>query len=256
MIKIQNLTKKFIQNKEEFTALNQISVTIPDGEIFGIIGKSGAGKSTFLRCLNLLERPTEGEIQVDKTSLTSLSEKKLRETRRKIGMIFQHFNLLAHATVFDNVALPLRAAGKSADEIKMRVNELLNIIELTDKSNSYPDELSGGQKQRVAIARALANKPNVLLCDEATSALDTQTTKSILNLLKKINKEYNVTIVLITHQIEVVKYICHQVAVMDKGRFAEVTRKDDFFKNPQSAEGKSLVFNQDFSNESVEEAFL
>ena len=222
MIEFVNLNKNFQSKKTTFAALNKINLKIEQGEIFGIIGKSGAGKSTLLRCANLLERPTQGSVVLDGINLTLLSEKELRFKRRKMGMIFQHFNLLSHATVFKNIALPLQAAGVSKQEIKERVQYLLEVTELSDKINRYPDELSGGQKQRVAIARALANNPSILLCDEATSALDTETTNSILNLLKKINKEFNVTILLITHQIDVVKNICHRVAVIDKGQIVNV----------------------------------
>jgi D-methionine transport system ATP-binding protein len=221
MIQFININKEFNNKNNTFFALKNINLTIEQGEIFGITGKSGAGKSTLLRCANLLERPTSGSVVLDGVYLNSLSAKELRVKRREIGMIFQHFNLLNQATVFKNIALPLQAAGVSKNEIKKRVQYLLEVTELTDKINNYPDELSGGQKQRVAIARALANNPSILLCDEATSALDSETTMSILNLLKKINQEFKVTIILITHQIEVVKYICHRVVVMDKGEITE-----------------------------------
>jgi D-methionine transport system ATP-binding protein len=224
MIEFIDIAKKFRKKNDEFVALQNVNLKIAQGEIFGIIGKSGAGKSTLLRCANLLERPSQGSVLLDGVDLTLLPEKKLRLARRKIGMIFQHFNLLSRATVFQNIALPLQTAGISKQEIKERVHYLLAVTELSDKINCYPDELSGGQKQRVAIARALANHPSVLLCDEATSALDAETTKSILNLLKKINTEFNVTILLITHQLEVVKYICHRVAVMEKGSLVEISQ--------------------------------
>lgn len=251
MIEFIGVSKKFQNKHEHFLALDNINLHIPQGEIFGIIGKSGAGKSTLLRCANLLERPSNGNIILDGVNLTSLSEKELRLKRRKIGMIFQHFNLMTNATVFKNISIPLEAAGLGKQEIKERVQYLLAVTELSDKINRYPDELSGGQKQRVAIARALANNPTTLLCDEATSALDTETTKSILNLLKKINKEFNVTILLITHQIDVVKYVCHRVGVMDKGSLVEIASKNEFFKNPKSKQGQALIFTQDFTNEEV-----
>ncbi len=249
MIEFINVDKVFYSKNSKFVALDKVNLTVPQGEIFGIIGKSGAGKSTLLRCANLLERPTHGSIILNGVNLTTLPEKQLRLSRRKIGMIFQHFNLLSHATVFQNIALPLEAAQLTKKEIKERVEYLLEVTELSDKINRYPDELSGGQKQRVAIARALANNPSVLLCDEATSALDAETTKSILKLLKKINYEFKVTILLITHQIEVVRYICHEVAVMDKGILVEVSEKDDFFKHPKSKEGQSLISTQNFSSD-------
>lgn len=248
MIEFIDISKFFVNKNEQFYALKNIHLKIGQGEIFGIIGKSGAGKSTLLRCANLLERPNSGKVILDGDDLTSLSEKQLRFKRRQIGMIFQHFNLLAHSTVFQNVALPLEAAGYSKRIVKERVEDLLAVTDLLDKTNRYPDELSGGQKQRVAIARALANNPKVLLCDEATSALDSETTKSILDLLKKINKEFNVTILLITHQIEVVKYVCHRLAVMEKGSLIEVSEKNSFFKNPLSKQGKNLLFVQNLSH--------
>lgn len=231
MIEFINLYKKFSNKNEEFTALNNINLKIAQGEIFGIIGKSGAGKSTLLRCANLLEKPTQGRVIVDGDDLTSLSNKELNLKRRKIGMIFQHFNLLSQVNVYNNIALPLKVAGLSKQEIKKRVEYLLAVTELEDKIERYPDELSGGQKQRVAIARALANNPSVLLCDEATSALDTETTKSILNLLKTINTKFGVTILLITHQMEVVNSICHRVAIMKKGTLSETHDRSNFVVN-------------------------
>ncbi|MES2614451.1 MAG: ATP-binding cassette domain-containing protein [Bdellovibrionota bacterium] len=249
MIEFVNLSKNFNKKNSNFQALNNINLTVQQGEIFGIVGKSGAGKSTLLRCANLLEKPSFGNIILDGVNLNSLSEKELRLKRRKIGMVFQHFNLLTHSTVFKNIALPLEVAGFSKKEIKDRVDYLLKVVDLSEKINSYPDELSGGQKQRVAIARALANSPSVLLCDEVTSALDAQTSKSVLNLLKKINKEFGVTILLITHQIEVVQYICHRVAVIEKGGLVEVSKKEEFMQEPKSREGKSLIFSHDFSSE-------
>ena len=241
MIEFKDVAKNYHNKKSSFIALQNINLSIKEGEIFGVIGKSGAGKSTLLRCINLLERPSKGQVIFNHTNLTSLNSKELRDVRRKIGMIFQHFNLLSQSTVFQNIALPLEVAGHSQKEINKRVNYLLKITDLLDKKNRYPDELSGGQKQRVAIARALANKPSVLLCDEATSALDVENTKSILTLLKRINRVFNVTIILITHQIEVIKAVCHRVAVMESGNIVEVTDKNTFFNHPQSEQGQSFL---------------
>ena len=218
MIEVQQLTKAY----KDITAIKDINLTIEKGEIFGIIGYSGAGKSTLLRCLNLLEKPTEGSIFVDKEDITTLSDKAVRKKRQQIGMIFQHFHLISAKTVYENVAFSLKAAGKSKEEMKNRVPELLEMVGLADKAGNYPSQLSGGQKQRVGIARALANDPKVLLCDEATSALDPTTTDSILKLLKKINETLGITIVLITHEMEVVQTICDRVAVMEAGEIVEI----------------------------------
>ena len=219
MIYLKNICKTFIDdNKKEVHAVNDVSLTINDGDIFGIIGFSGAGKSTLVRCINLLERPTSGTVEVDGKDLTKLSEKELRESRKKIGMIFQHFNLFPSRTIFGNVAFPLQGSGLSKEEIAAKVRNLLELVGISEKENAYPSQLSGGQKQRVAIARALANDPDILLCDEATSALDPQTTKAILDLLKDLNKKLGITIVVITHEMAVVKEICNKVAVMEKGR--------------------------------------
>lgn len=212
--------------------VDNVSLKIAKGEIFGIIGYSGAGKSSLLRCLNLLEKPTSGEVYVDQVELTSLNKAQLRKARLKIGMIFQHFYLVSSKTVFENVAFALKAAGKSKAEIQDRVLGLLDIVGLADKVDAFPSQLSGGQKQRVAIARALANEPNVLLCDEATSALDPTTTKAILKLLKKINEDLGLTIVLITHEMEVVKEICDRVAVMQLGKVIEEGTVYEVFANP------------------------
>ena len=220
MIEVQQLTKAY----KDITAIKDINLTIEKGEIFGIIGYSGAGKSTLLRCLNLLEKPTEGSIFVDNEDITTLSDKEVRKERQQIGMIFQHFHLISAKTVYENVAFSLKAAGKSKEEMKNRVPELLEMVGLADKADNYPSQLSGGQKQRVGIARALANDPKVLLCDEATSALDPTTTDSILKLLKKINETLGITIVLITHEMEVVQTICHRVAVMEAGEIVEIGR--------------------------------
>ncbi|MBD8004770.1 methionine ABC transporter ATP-binding protein [Bacillus norwichensis] len=237
MIDIQRVTKRY----KNVAAVDDVSLTIRQGEVFGIIGYSGAGKSTLLRCLNLLERPTEGKILIDGKDLTALSDSKVRKERQKIGMIFQHFHLISSKTVFDNVAFSLKAAGKTKEEIKKKVPELLEMVGLSDRSRHYPSQLSGGQKQRVGIARALANDPKVLLCDEATSALDPTTTKSILHLLKKINETLGITIVLITHEMEVVQDICHRVAVMEDGKVVEIGDIYDIFANPKTELSKQFV---------------
>lgn len=220
MIEIKNISKTFRRKKQVFKALDDISLTIPPGDITGIIGFSGAGKSTLIRCVNLLEKPDQGQILINGTDLGQLSSKQLAAQRKKIGMIFQHFNLLSSRTVFDNVALPLELEKLSKPEIRSKVTELLKIVGLENKADEYPASLSGGQKQRVAIARALANDPHLLLCDEATSALDPVTTKSILALLKDINQRLNITILLITHQMEVIQSICKHVAIIDHGKLA------------------------------------
>ncbi len=233
MIELKNVTKKFYQKDREVTALNDVSLHVPQGKIFGVIGMSGAGKSTLIRCVNLLEKPTSGDIIVDGKHLIRLSNSQLAQERRKIGMIFQHFNLLSSRTVFENVAFPLELSGTSKAEIKERVTELLKLVGLAEKINDYPASLSGGQKQRVAIARTLANNPTVLLCDEATSALDPGTTRSILNLLKDINKRLHITMLLITHQMEVVKSICDEVAVISHGQLIEQGTVGEIFANPK-----------------------
>ncbi|MBP1224768.1 methionine ABC transporter ATP-binding protein MetN [Flavobacterium sp. 1355] len=234
MIELKNITKKFHKTGREIIALQDVSVHVPPGKIFGVIGTSGAGKSTLIRCINLLEKPTSGDVLVDGKSLLQLSNSQLAKERRQIGMIFQHFNLLSSRTVFDNVAFPLELAGVSKPDIKKRVLELLDLVGLSEKINDYPASLSGGQKQRVAIARTLANNPKVLLCDEATSALDPGTTRSILNLLKDINKRLNITILLITHQMEVVKAICDEVAVISNGKLIEQGTVGEIFANPKN----------------------
>jgi len=241
VIQLQQVTKTFGSAANQVTALDNINLHIQEGEIFGIIGFSGAGKSTLIRCLNLLERPTRGKVTVAGRDLTSLSEKELREARREIGMIFQHFNLLASRTVAENVAFPLEIAGLPVGEIKARVAEMLALVGLEDKAVSYPAQLSGGQKQRVGIARALASKPKVLLCDEATSALDPQTTDSILKLLKDINRQLGLTIVLITHEMNVIREICHRVAVIEGGKLIELGSVFDVFTNPQHPTTKDFV---------------
>ncbi|MDO3423294.1 ATP-binding cassette domain-containing protein [Chryseobacterium sp. APV1] len=218
MIEIKNVSKTFHQKKQSFKALNNVSLTIEQGDIVGIIGFSGAGKSTLIRTVNLLEKPDSGEIVIKGRDFTKLNSRQLAQERKKIGMIFQHFNLLSSRTVFENIALPLELDHVSKTEINKKVNELLKIVGLEDKAHDYPKSLSGGQKQRVAIARALANDPYLLLCDEATSALDPATTQSILQLLRDINQRLGITILLITHEMEVIKTVCNHVAVIDKGQ--------------------------------------
>lgn len=230
MIKLTGLNKHYGPHH----VLQNISLSIQEGEIFGIIGKSGAGKSTLLRCLNLLERPDGGTVFINHESLTGLPPEALRHARHHIGMIFQHFNLLHAKSVYDNIALPLRIQNIPESEIQPRVHELLALVELSDKIHVKPDDLSGGQKQRVAIARALISSPQVLLCDEATSALDPETTTSILDLLKKINALYRITIVLITHEMEVIKQLAHRVALMEHGKIIDVIALDDLFSQPTS----------------------
>jgi D-methionine transport system ATP-binding protein len=239
MIDLCGITKSFAGKP----AIQNISLFIQEGEIFGIIGKSGAGKSTLLRCINLLERPDTGQVIVDGQDLMTLSRKDLALARHKIAMIFQHFNLLNSKTVYENIALPMRIQGIDEDSIKLKIEELLVLVELTDKKEAYPSQLSGGQKQRVAIARALTCAPKILLCDEATSALDPETTESILNLLKKINALYGITIVLITHEMDVIKRICKRVAIIDDSNIVETTAVACVFNNPDSA-ARAMFYKQ------------
>lgn len=239
MIKLTHLQKVF--NQGGVKALNEVSLEIEQGDIFGIIGYSGAGKSTLIRCINGLENPTSGTVEVMGQEISSLSEKELMSVRKNIGMIFQHFNLLSSKTVFENIAFPLKYTKLSKDEKEKRVKELLQLVGLEDKLKAYPSQLSGGQKQRVAIARALATNPKILLCDEATSALDPQTTRSILELLKEINQELGITIVLITHQMEVIKEICTKVAVMERGNILETGTLVEVFGRPKSHITKEFV---------------
>lgn len=241
MISIKNLSKNFNTPYGKVEVLKGVNLEIEKGDIFGIIGFSGAGKSTMVRCLNLLEKPDEGSIVIGDKDMTKLNKKELRKAREKIGMIFQQFNLFDSKTVFDNVAFPLKVAGYPKDKINERVHEILELVELKDKEKAHPAQLSGGQKQRVGIARALANNPDVLLSDEATSALDPQTTYSILELLKNINKKLNLTIVLITHELDVVKYCCNNVAVIEKGVIMEEGPTDEVFLNPQSDTAKVFI---------------
>ena len=241
MIRLEHISKRFEAGKQTVDAIKDVSLCIEKGTIAGIIGFSGAGKSTLARCINLLERPTEGKVVVGDAELTALNEKQLREKRKKIGMIFQHFNLFASRTVYGNVAYPLRGSGRSRKEIEEKVRSLLDLVGLKDKADAYPSQLSGGQKQRVAIARALANDPEVLLSDEATSALDPETTRSILRLLKEVNRTLGITIVVITHEMQVVKEICHQVYVMEDGRVVEQGDVFQIFASPQQAITRRFV---------------
>lgn len=241
MIKLVNVEKTYYSKAGNIAALKKTNLEIKEGTIFGIIGLSGAGKSTLIRCINMLEVPTSGQVFVDGQELTAMSEAQLRKARQNIGMIFQHFNLLASRTVFDNVAFPLEIQGIPRDKIKARVEELLELVQLSDRGDYYPSQLSGGQKQRVGIARALASNPKVLLSDEATSALDPQTTKSILQLLRDINSRLNLTIVMITHQMEVVKEICDQVAVIENSTIIEEGSMYKVFTEPQQETTKEFV---------------
>ncbi len=241
MIEIKNLSKTFITATSKVQALDNINLKIEKGDIFGIIGFSGAGKSTLIRCLNRLEEPDSGRILVEGRDITNMDKKELRGARRKIGMIFQQFNLLDSRTVFQNIAFPLEISGLPKEKIKGRVDEILEMVGLNDKANSYPSQLSGGQKQRVGIARALANEPDVLLSDEATSALDPMTTYSILELLKEINQKLNLTIILITHELDVLNHICKNMAVIEEGKIVESGPVEKFFTNPESSTAKSFV---------------
>lgn len=240
MIQLEHLSKTF-PGKDSVHALRDVSLTVRKGEIYGVIGYSGAGKSTLIRCINLLERPDEGTVRVDGVELTALGACALNRERRKIGMIFQQFNLFATRTVLDNVAYPLRFSGMSRRDIREKAESLLRYVELEDKRDAYPSQLSGGQKQRVAIARALACDPKVLLCDEATSALDPQTTASILQLIQRLNREMGITVVMITHQMQVVKEACHRVAVMENGRVVEEGDVFSIFAHPQQEITRSFV---------------
>ena len=241
MIRLENVSKTFTDSNKEVHAVNNVSLTINDGDIFGIIGSSGAGKSTLVRCINLLEKPTDGKVFVDDAEITALSGKELRKARKKIGMIFQHFNLMPSRTIFGNVAYPLRGSGLSKEEIKEKVHHLLELVGISEKENAFPSQLSGGQKQRVAIARALANDPSILLCDEATSALDPQTTKSILKLLQQLNQTLGITVVVITHEMAVVKEICNRVAVMDHGDVVEEGEVFHVFASPKEPLTRSFI---------------
>ncbi|MEY1424802.1 methionine ABC transporter ATP-binding protein MetN [Morganella morganii] len=241
MIKLTNINKVFQQGHREIQALSDINLHVPQGQIYGVIGASGAGKSTLIRCVNMLERPTSGQVLVGGRDLTKMNDKELTRARRGIGMIFQHFNLLSSRTVFGNIALPLELDRVPAAEIEKRVVKLLDLVGLSDKRDVYPANLSGGQKQRVAIARALANEPEVLLCDEATSALDPATTRSILELLKDINRRLELTILLITHEMDVVKRICDQVAVISGGQLIEQNTVSEVFSHPKTPVAQAFI---------------
>ena len=241
IIQIKHLSKIFGSGDNQVAALQDVTLEVKPGEIFGIIGLSGAGKSTLVRCINLLEHPNEGAVLFHGKDLTHLKERELRMQRRKISMIFQSFNLLDQRNCLDNICFPLELAGVSKKEAKKRAMELLEIVGLPDKAEAYPLQLSGGQKQRIAIARALASDPEVLLCDEATSALDPKTTDQILQLLQKINRERGITVIIITHQMSVIEQICHQVAILDAGRVAEIGAVEEVFRNPKSKAGRRLV---------------
>ncbi|MFV0636536.1 methionine ABC transporter ATP-binding protein [Mitsuokella sp. WILCCON 0060] len=241
MIQLSHIEKTYDSPSGPVKALKGIDLTIARGEIFGIIGLSGAGKSTLIRCINMLERPTAGKVIVDGQDMTAMSEKELRKARKNIGMIFQHFNLLSSATVYDNIAFPLRLSHTPESEIRKKVEPLLELVGLADKAKQYPSQLSGGQKQRVGIARALASEPKVLLCDEATSALDPQTTRSILELIQDINRKLSLTVVVITHEMQVIKEICDKVAVIENGVIAEQGTVLDVFTNPQKPITKEFI---------------
>ena len=241
MIELRGITQTYQGSQGPVEALKGIDLTIQPGEVFGIIGKSGAGKSSLVRVINLLNRPSTGQVIVGGQDLTQLNDAQLREARREIGMVFQHFNLLSSRTVFDNAALPLELAGMDKAAIRARVNPLLELVGLAHLADRYPAQISGGQKQRVGIARALASRPKVLLSDEATSALDPETTRSILDLLRQVNRELGLTVVLITHQMQVIKQVADRVAVIEAGRIVEQGRVLDVFTRPQQAITKSLI---------------
>lgn len=246
MYVLEDVYKSFVSDEGKVEAVSNVSLRIDKAEIFGIIGSSGAGKSTLIRCLNLLEYPEAGKVIFKGEDLLTLTKKQIRQRRKKIGMVFQNFNLLASRTVFENIAFPIDSKNK--DEVKKKVLDLLEIVGISDKVYRYPHQLSGGQKQRVAIARALANDPDVLLCDEATSALDPQTTTSILSLLKELNQNLNLTIIIITHEMDVIKNICDRVAIMDQGKILEVDKVINIFTNPKETVTKGFVqenFNQE-----------
>ena len=244
MIRLEHITKTFQTKETNLHAVNDVSLTIEQGDIYGIIGFSGAGKSTLVRCINLLEVPSQGKVWIRDTNLLELTEEELRKQRQKIGMIFQHFNLLSQRSVLDNVTFPLEIIGKKKNEAKEKARELLKLVGLEEKEKAYPAQLSGGQKQRVAIARALATDPDILLCDEATSALDPMTTANILTLLKEINEKLGLTIVIITHQMEVVKQICHKVAIMEEGKVVEEGQVQTVFSTPKSEVAKKLLLTE------------
>lgn len=248
MIELKNLSKSFVTADGTVEALKDISLSINDGEIFGIIGMSGAGKSTLVRCINMLEKPTQGSVYIDEKNIGTLSSKQLRAERRNISMIFQGFNLLMQRNCLKNVLFPLELEGLKGEKAKQKARELLQVVGLADKEKVYPAQLSGGQKQRIAIARAIATNPRVLLCDEATSALDPQTTHSILSLIKEINQKLGITVVVITHQMSVVEEICDKVAILDNGEVVECGKVSDIFSSPKSKAAKQLVFPEGEQN--------
>ncbi|MBT2569327.1 methionine ABC transporter ATP-binding protein [Planococcus sp. ISL-110] len=254
MIQFEGVAKTYQSGKQEIHALNGIDLTVETGEIYGVIGFSGAGKSSLIRTVNLLERPSSGRVLIQGKDISTLSSKEIRTIRKDIGMIFQHFNLLNSKTVYHNVAMPLLLAKTPKADIEKQVKDLLDFVGLGDQAQKYPDQLSGGQKQRIGIARALATNPSVLLCDEATSALDPQTTKSILDLLRKINKEYNITILLITHEMGVIREICDKVAVLEAGKVIEQGSVFDIFSNPQQPTTKRFV--RSVMNDELPESLL
>ncbi|MDT2123560.1 methionine ABC transporter ATP-binding protein [Enterococcus faecalis] len=241
MIELKNISVTFQQKKQEIQAVQDVSLTIDKGDIYGIVGYSGAGKSTLVRVINLLQRPTAGTVIINKENILTFSKKELRQQRKKIGMIFQHFNLMKERTIFSNIDFSLKYSGLSKNERRQKISHLLELVGLSEKRDAYPSQLSGGQKQRVAIARALANDPEILLCDEATSALDPKTTGQILALLKKLNQELNLTIVLITHEMQVVKEICNKVAVMENGCVVESNDIVSIFSQPQQPLTKDFI---------------
>lgn len=257
MVLIENLVKTYGTGESATEALKGINLHIQKGEIFGIIGLSGAGKSSLVRCINMLEKPTSGTIKIDGKELNSFSKKDLRNARKNIGMVFQHFNLLINSTVFENVAFPMIIDKKPKEYINKKVMELLEIVGLADKKDMYPSMLSGGQKQRVGIARAIACEPNIIMCDEATSALDPTTTKAILKLLKEINEKLGITIILITHEMDVVKEICSKVAILEKGRIAECGLVSEIFINPKTSVARSFFESVDttLDNDIYKKAF-
>ena len=255
-IEVKHLSKAFEQNGVRVEALKNINLTIQAGDIYGIIGMSGAGKSTLVRCLNYLERPTDGQVVIEGKDLGSLSEKELRKQRSDIAMIFQHFNLLMQKNVIDNICFPLLIQGVSKKDAREKARELLKTVGLEEKEKAYPAQLSGGQKQRVAIARALASNPKILLCDEATSALDPQTTASILELLKKINEEFQITIVIITHQMSVIREICNRVAIIEHGELVENGSVAEIFSHPKSKAARELIIRDGPDNDVHKEGAL
>lgn len=255
-IEVKHLSKTFEQKGITVHALQDINLNIESGDIYGIIGMSGAGKSTLVRCLNYLERPTEGEVLIEGKDLGSLNEKELREQRSDIAMIFQHFNLLMQKSVLDNICFPLQIQGTKKKEARAKARELLKTVGLEEKEKAYPAQLSGGQKQRVAIARALAANPKILLCDEATSALDPQTTASILGLLKQINEQFGITIVIITHQMSVIREICNRVAIIERGALVEDGSVTDIFNHPKSKAAKELILRDRPDTEAAHEKNL